>query len=544
MNSKEGFVIGVDVGTQSTRAGIFNLKGSMLGYASEAISVYSPQSDFVEQSSNEIWEKTGFAIGEALRLAQLKAHEVAGISFDATCSLVCLDNKHEPLTISPTGDPSKNIIVWMDHRAIKEADSINQTRHRVLEYVGGKISPEQEPPKLKWIKDNLPETWTRAGKWMDLADFMVLRATGKDMRSLCTNVCKWTYLGHEGKNGSWDYTFFEQIGLSDLFEGGKVEKSAHPVGSFAGALTGRSAHELGLEPGIAVGVGIIDAHAGGVGVLGDCAKLAFQSKNVWNKALALIGGTSSCHLVTSPDPRFISGVWGPYFGAMIPGLWLNEGGQSATGSLIDYVIRNNSSAHDIEALAKKAGMDIYHFLNEEIRKTGDPELTKDIHILPYHHGNRSPRADPHARGVVIGLTLNQSVAEVVKHYYATIQAIAYGTRHIIQAMNEKGYDIKEIYMGGGHTKNQIFVQEHADITGCDIYLPQEKEAVLLGTAILAAVAARKYPSVVEAMINMSKVGERFRPNFNHQRQHNTRYKIFKLLYEQYNEIRAIRNESA
>jgi len=544
VNSKEGFVVGVDVGTQSTRAGIFNLKGSMLGYASEAISVHSPQSDFVEQSSNEIWEKTGFAIREALTLAQLKAHEVAGISFDATCSLVCLDQTHKPLTISPTGDPSRNIIVWMDHRAIKEADSMNQTRHRVLEYVGGKISPEQQPPKLKWIKDNLPETWTSAGKLMDLADFMVFRATGKDKRSLCTNVCKWTYLGHEGKNGSWDYTFFEKVGLSDLFEGGKVERSAHPVGFFAGALTGRSAHELGLEPGIAVGVGIIDAHAGGLGVLGDCATLAFQSKNVWNKALALIGGTSSCHLVTSPDPRFISGVWGPYFGAMIPGLWLNEGGQSATGSLIDYVIRNNSSAHDIEALAKKTGMDIYHFLNEEIRKTGDPELTKDIHILPYHHGNRSPRADPHARGIVVGLTLNQSVAEVVKHYYATIQAIAYGTRHIIEAMIEKGYEVTQIYMCGGHTKNQLFVQEHADITGCDIYLPQEKEAVLLGTAILAAVAARKYHSVVEAMTNMSKVGERFRPNFNHQRQHHTRYKIFKLLYEQYKEIRAINNGSA
>ncbi len=97
-------------------------------------------------------------------------------------------------------------------------------------------------------------------------------------------------------------------------------------------------------------------------------------------------------------------------------------------------------------------MDIYQFLNEEIRKTGNPELTKDIHILPYHHGNRSPRADPHAKGVVIGLTLHQSVAEVVKHYYAMIQAIAYGTRHIIEVMNEKGFLISEIYACGGQTQ--------------------------------------------------------------------------------------------
>jgi FGGY-family pentulose kinase len=544
MNGDKEFVIGVDVGTLSTRAGIFDLEGSLMGMGSQPISICYPQTDFVEQSSEDIWEKTGLAIREAIKQARIGLQHIIGISFDATCSLVCLDQTHNPLTISPTGDPTRNIIVWMDHRAIEEADSINQTGHQVLEYVGGKISPEQEPPKLKWVKDHLPETWTTAGKWMDLADFMVFRATGKDVRSLCTNVCKWTYLGHEGKNGSWDYSFFEKIGLSDLFEGGRVEKSAYPPGSFAATLTGRSAQELGLEPGMAVGVGIIDAHAGGIGVLGDCAKKTLKDKKLWNKALALIGGTSSCHMVTSTSPRFIPGVWGPYYGAMIPGMWLNEGGQSATGSLIDYVIKNNSSYGEIEALARKANLDIYQFLNQEIEKYGGIKLTKDFHVLPYHHGNRSPRADAHARGIVVGLTLNQSIAEVVKHYYATIQAIAYGTRHIIEAMNEKGYQIEEIYMCGGHTKNRVFVQEHADITGCNIYLPQESEAVLLGTAILAAVAAGKYGSVTEAMTSMSKVGESIRPNLNHQGQHHIRYKIFKLLYEQYKEIRAISNGSA
>jgi len=228
---------------------------------------------------------------------------------------------------------------------------------------------------------------------------------------------------------------------------------------------------------------------------------------------------------------------------MIPGMWLNEGGQSATGSLIDYVIKNNSSYGEIEALARKANLDVYQFLNQEIEKYGGIKLTEDFHVLPYHHGNRSPRADAHVRGIVVGLTLNQSIAEVVKYYYATIQAIAYGTRHIIEAMNEKGYQIGEIYMCGGHTKNRAFVQEHADITGCNIYLPQESEAVLLGTAILAAVAAGKYGSVTEAMTSMSKVGERVQPNLDHQGQHHIRYKIFKLLYDHTKEIRAISNES-
>ncbi len=541
MSRSKEFVIGVDVGTLSTRAGIFDLEGSMMANASQTISVHYPQPDFVEQSSGEIWEKTGQAIREAIREAQIRSEDIVGISFDATCSLVCLDRQHKPLSISPTGDASRNIIVWMDHRAIKEADAINQTQDKVLQYVGGKISPEQEPPKLKWIKENLPKAWKSAGKFMDLTDFMVFKATGEDKRSLCTSVCKWTYLGHEGNRGSWDYSFFAKIGLSDLFENHKVTSFAYPMGSLAGGLTEASAKALGLRPGIAVGVGIIDAHAGGIGVLGDCAKKAFEDVNVWDEVLALIGGTSSCHMATSSHPRFIPGVWGPYHGAMIPEMWLNEGGQSATGSLVDYVIRNNSSYQEIETLSREAHIDIYQFLNQEIQKHQGPELTKDIHILPYHHGNRSPRADAHARGVVVGLTLNQSIFEVAKQYYATVQAIAYGTRHIIETMNEKGFQISEIYMCGGHTKNQIFLQEHADITGCTIYLPREKEAVLLGTAILAAVAAGKYRSVTEAMKTMSQAGETISPNKSYQKYHEGKYKIFKKMYDHFQEIRQLSN---
>jgi ribulose kinase len=131
---------------------------------------------------------------------------------------------------------------------------------------------------------------------------------------------------------------------------------------------------------------------------------------------------------------------------------------------------------------------------------------------------------------------------VAKHYYATIQAIAYGTRHIIEVMNKKGYDISEIYMCGGHTKNEIFLKEHADITCCKIYLPKEREAALLGTAILAAVAAGKYPHVLNAMKTMSKVSKAVKPNHTYQKYHDGKYEIFKKMYEHFKKIRLLSNE--
>ncbi|RJP70170.1 MAG: ribulokinase [Candidatus Abyssobacteria bacterium SURF_17] len=528
-------VLGVDVGTGSVRAGVFTLQGKMLGTGECPIDIFRPKPDFVEQSSKNIWDAAGRAIRQCLRSASAKPADVIGLSFDATCSLVALDRDAKPITVSPTGKANQNIIVWMDHRATDQADRINSTRHRVLRYVGGKLSPEQEPPKLLWIKENLPRTWCDAGKFFDLADFMVYAASGVDIRSLCTVVCKWTYLGHERKYGRWDMSFFKQVGLEDLFEGDKVGSVVRPMGTYAGPLAERAAKSLGLSPGIAVGVGIIDAHAGGVGVLGPALKQGGGEAGSLTDVLALIGGTSSCHMATTARPVFVKGVWGPYYGAMIPGMWLLEGGQSATGSLVDHVIADSAVGVQLASIAKKGGSTPYEILNVVVgrikkRDQKGPEITKNLHVLPYYHGNRSPHADPYARGMVDGLSLDRSLENLALRYYATVQAIAYGTRNIIESLNAKGLSIKRIHACGGGTKNSLWLQEHADITGCDIMLPREPEAMLLGTAILAAVAAGAYPSVTEAMAAMGHSGKTVKADSSTSAYHDAKYSIFHKMY--------------
>jgi FGGY-family pentulose kinase len=537
-----GLVLGVDVGTGSVRAGLFNLRGKMLGLGESPIEMFRPAPDFVEQSSDNIWCAAGLAIRKCLRGASAKPQDVIGLSFDATCSLVALGRNDRPITLSPTGIRARNVIVWMDHRATEQTDRINATRHRVLRYVGGKLSPEQEPPKLLWIKENLPRTWTNAGKFLDLADFMVYAATGNDVRSLCTVVCKWTYLGHERKHGRWDISFFRQVGLEDLFENGRVGASVRPMGTFAGPLTKRSAAELGLRPGIAVGVGIIDAHAGGIGVLGSAFRHDQTARNPVEQVLALIGGTSSCHMATTSKAVFVKGVWGPYYGAMIPGMWLLEGGQSATGSLIDHVIEDSAAAKRLSSIAREKGKTPYEILNATVRRIRKreqrgPDITRNLHVLPYFHGNRSPRADPYARGMVDGLSLDTSVETLALRYYATIQAVACGTRHIIEALNAKGLSIDKIHACGGGTKNPVWLQEHADICGCDIVLPREPEAMLSGTAILAAVASGAYRSVTDAMASMGRKGKTIRPDPSTKAYHDARYGIFQKMYSYQREHR-------
>jgi FGGY-family pentulose kinase len=530
----EKIFLGVDVGTGSVRVGAFDRQGHLRGKADHPIMIWRPRPDFVEQSSEDIWKAAARAVRRCLKMGKIDPKSIQGISFDATCSLVALGEGIEPVTVSPTKRDSQNIIVWMDHRATRQADRINQTGHEVLKYVGGKISPEMEPPKLMWLKENLKGSWRRAKRFMDLADYMVYRCTGNDLRSLCTTVCKWTYLGHEGEKGRYRYDFFEQIGLAELLDQGKVSPVAYAMATGAGGLTQAAAVDLGLPEGTPVGVGIIDAHAGGIGSMGSVVKDSRPGENPFEQSLALIGGTSSCHMVVSREPRFVDGIWGPYYSAMIPGMWLNEGGQSATGSLVDLVIRNNSSHGAIVKAARQDGVDIYTFLNQRIERMKRErgfDLVRNLHVLPYHHGNRSPRADPYARGMVSGLTLSDTPDDVAMLYYATIQAIAYGTRHIIEAMNEKGYDIRKIHLSGGHLKNRVFIQEHADVTGCEILLPKEPEAVLLGAAILAAVAAGEYSDLLQAMETMSRTARVIKPHSSTSSFHETKYEIFKEMYD-------------
>jgi FGGY-family pentulose kinase len=537
--------IGVDVGTGSARAGVFDASGRMLGTAQHTIKMWRPCPGFVQQSSDDIWAKVCRSVRDALGRAGVGADIVGGIGFDATCSLVVLDEHDKPLSVSPTGEPSQNVIVWMDHRAISEAAEINGLRHTVLRYVGGVISPEMQTPKLLWLKKNLQETWAKAARFLDLPDYLTYRATGDDTRSLCSTVCKWTYLGHEDR---WDETFFSQVGLEDLASDGfaRIGRRVRPMGEAVGTgVSEKAARELGVLPKTPVAVSIIDAHAGGVGLLGMPLDGRSSSPELLDTRLALIGGTSSCHMAVSREAMFVPGIWGPYRSAMIPGMWLTEGGQSATGSLIDYVIYSHPAGAELKGESKRTGSTVYRLLNDRLdaaaRDAAFPAfLTRDIHVLPYFHGNRSPRADATLRGMISGLRLNGAADDLALMYLATIQAVAYGTRHIIETMNAAGFHIDTIVACGGGTKNPVFLREHADITGCRVVLGAEPEAVLLGSAVLGAVASGDFPSIMEAMTAMEKVGDVVQPTGGPTGDyHERKYRVFHRMYEDFMAYREV-----
>ena len=502
------YLIGVDVGTGSSRAGLFDLTGRMLASGKRDISLFREPGAMVEQSSTEIWAAVCTSVRDAVAKAGVAPERIAGIGFDATCSLVVLGKDGTPLPVGPSENAERDIILWMDHRAVDQVERINAQGHEVLRYVGGRISPEMETPKLLWLKEHRPQIFDAAWQFFDLADFLTWRATGDIARSTCTVTCKWTYLAHEKR---WDPSYFHAIGLGILAdeEFARIgQRVVEPGTALGNGLTERAAADLGLVAGTPVAAGMIDAHAGGIGTIG----IDGPPEN----NLGYVFGTSSCTMTSTHEPVFVPGVWGPYFSAMVPGMWLNEGGQSAAGAAIDQLLSFHPAANEAAVLAKTRRLSLPALLADlaaEKAKTlsGVVTCADGLHVVPEFLGNRAPFADPHARAAIVGLGMDRDLDSLVALYIAGLCGIGYGLRQIIDAQAAAGAPVSRIVISGGAGQLDLVRQLLADATGKPVLATRAEEPVLLGAAILGSVAGGAFPDVRSAMGALSATDRTYLP---------------------------------
>ena len=529
------YVVGVDVGTGSARAGIFDLAGRTVASAKHDITLFHASGSIVEQSSGEIWNAVCHAVQDALLQAVVSPDRVAGIGFDATCSLVVLGAGGQPLPVGPSEQAERDIIVWMDHRALAQADRINATGHEVLKYVGGRISPEMETPKLLWLLENRPSVFAAAWQFFDLTDFLTWRATGDLSRSTCTVTCKWTYLAHERR---WDESYFRTIGLGVLADEAFArigQTVVDPGTSLGSGLTANAAAELGLRIGTPVATGVIDAHAGGIGTVGADGEA--------ESCLAYVFGTSSCTMTTTRRPVFVPGVWGPYFSAMVPDAWLNEGGQSVAGAAIEHLLSMHPAAPEARRRAEDVGQSLPAMLAGLAAQAADSlsgavALAKGLHVVPEFLGNRAPLADPQARAVIAGLGMGKDLDSLVALYVAGICGIGYGLRQIIEAQAAAGAPIERVVISGGAGRRDLVRQLLADTTGKPVLATQAEEPVLLGAAMLGGVAGGLFDDVQSAMAGMSKISRTYEPGAGAiAALHEARFRAFKQLQSLAREIR-------
>ncbi|KAF8239558.1 Pentulose kinase [Tricholoma matsutake] len=509
--ASESYYIGIDVGTGSARASIIKKDGTVVASSTQETMTYRDPNDhrIFEQSTTNIWSSISRAIKTCLEESKVAASAVKGLGFDATCSLAVTDLSGEPVVVTK-GDKlgqhgDRNIVLWADHRAEKEAELINSTGSVVLDYVGGTMSLEMEVPKILWLKNHMTPTVFSRCQFFDLPDFLTYRATTDSTRSTCSVTCKCSFVPKDG----WQADFFHEIGLGQIVVDeyaqigaakGNVLTAGLPVGK---GLSKRAAEEFGLVEGTPVGSGLIDAYAGW---LGSVAVKANQNEQLSDEAsslqeakhrLAVVAGTSTCHIVQSPKGVFVNGVWGPYKNAVFSGWWMNEGGQSSTGSLIDFTLTTHPAYSKLVEQGIQQQKNIHLVLRDILEKLrvennveSLTELTKDMHMYPDFHGNRSPIADARMRGSIVGLELDSGLNDLARKYNITLESIALQTRHIIDELNGNGHSITSIYMSGGQAKNRELMQLFANACDMPVVLPAEDSAaVVLGAAMLGRFAA-------------------------------------------------------
>ena len=471
------YVLGLDVGTQSLRAALVDLNGRTVAFGVQPIETRYPRPTWAEQDPTQWWSAARTAVGQALSKGGVRPEQVAGIGLDCTACTV--------VACTLDGTPLRPALLWMDQRAHAEADAISATGDPVLRYVSGRVSPEWMLPKALWIKRNEPEIYGRAPRIVECTDWMMHRLTGTWTLSLNHVAVKWNYARPDG---GWPVGLMKAVGLDDLLA--KWPAQIVPLGKGSAVLSTWAAGELGLKPGTPVAQGGIDAYLGmlGLGATGD-------------GDVAVIVGSSTCHLAQSKEGVFGSGAAGCYPDATVEGLYTIEAGQTATGSILDWYRRHFAGREQAEA--ERRGVNVYEVLDEQASAV--PPGAEGLVVRDDWQGNRSPFKNPQARGAIVGLSLSHGPGHVFRALY---EATACGTRHILDDAAAKGLRVERVFVGGGGAKSPLWLQIHADVLKKPIHLTRETESCALGSAMAAALAARAFPdfdAAARAMVAIERV---------------------------------------
>jgi D-ribulokinase len=514
-------LLAIDVGTLSARAGLFDTAGRLLACRSASFELMHPLDHHAVYRMDDIWGAVCRAVRDTLATAPDAAANVAGIAIDATSSTVIEATGQRPL------DGDADVICWMDHRGEAEAEEIGATGDSYLDYVGGTVSPEMYLPKILWLKRHRPSAWARVTAVRDLADEIARRMTGIDRPSVCALACKFPYLPARAE--PWRRDLLAKLGISDLLSLGVLAKPPGRVGEVHGTLSAEAAAAMGLQAGVPVGVSLIDAEAGSLGVLGrDFAKDV-------NRTVALIGGTSTCYMAWARDERRISGVWGPFKDAVFPDYWMHEAGQSISGAALDAVLNHHPASPGPASAERHArtAQDILALLDAE-----GPAFAAHRHIVPDWLGNRAPLGDGKVRALISGVGLENTHRAFLEHYFATARALALQSRHIIEHLNRHGYAIDRVCLSGGHLKNALLLRLYRDALGASLVTSDTSEPVLLGTAMVAATAAGLHADLFGALEAMAPEQTSQSPDPAWAAAHDIAYGIYLKLFSTRNDIEA------
>jgi L-ribulokinase len=527
------FTLGLDYGTNSVRALIVRCSdgaeyGSrVVDYPSGAQGILLDPKDGLLARQHPpdylfgLEESVKGALADARRKPDFDAAKVVGVGVDSTgSSPIPVDARNQALASNPKWKTDLNAQCWLwkDHTSWREAARITELSARLRpQYIakcGGVYSSEWFWAKLWHCLNVAPETFGAAFSWVELADWIPSVLAGVfDPRLVKRGVCA---AGHKALySDEWgglpDKEFLAALDprLADLRD--RLYEKAYDASEPAGALSREWAARLGLPAGIPVAIGEFDVHYGAIGC------------GVGEGRLVKVIGTSTCDCAVvsaSKSVADIPGICGIVKGAILPGFFGIEAGQSAVGDIFKWwveVVLGGDAALHAELTAEAAK-----------QRPGQAGLL----ALDWNNGNRTILVDQRLTGLLLGQDLYTTRADI---YRALIEATAFGARAIIERLKEYGVRTDEVVCTGGIAeKNPLLMQIYADVTGCVMQVAGSSQTCALGSAIAASVLAGAHPDFATAQAAMTSLKQdSYEPTPTHRAVYDQLYALYRELHDSF-----------
>ncbi len=535
--AKRKYAIGVDFGTESGRAVLVDvtngqeLATAVYSYSNGVIDEYLPgtkirlEPDWALQDPEDYIRTFKRTIPAVLKQSGVDPADVIGVGIDFTaCTMMPVKSDGTPLCRLPEyrKNPHAWVKLWKHHAAQPEANKINATARNMgeawLDRYGGKISSEWFFSKTLQILNEAPEIYAAADRLLEAADWVVWQLCGQEKRNSCTAGYKALWSKREGYPHDAYFAALDPR-LEHVIDE-KMSRDIYPIGDRAGDLTPEAAKWTGLKPGTAIAVANVDAH-----VSVPAATVTGPGRMV------MIMGTSICHMVLGQEERVVPGMCGYVEDGIIPDYFGYEAGQSGVGDIFAWFV-DQAVPPEYHAAAKKQQIDLHRLLEKEAAKLKPGE--SGLLALDWWNGNRSVLVDVDLTGLLIGATLATKAPEI---YRALIEATAFGTRVIVEALDNHGVPVNEfVACGGLPEKNKLLMQIYADVTGRELKVAASGQAGALGSAMFGAVAAGKaaggYDTIYDAAQKMARLKkETFKPIPANQKIYDKLYTDYVLLHD-------------
>jgi len=493
------YLLGIDVATTGTKALLIDEKGNVVASATKEYPLSIPRPLWSEQDPSDWWEGTVVSIRELLEASAVDPAAIIGVGLTGQMhGLVLLDRRGQVL---------RPAILWNDQRTGSQCEWITETVgfERLLEWTGNLALPGFTAPKILWAREHEPAIYAQVAHILLPKDYIRYRLSGE----LATDIA-----GASGtllldvKRRDWSVEMLEALEIPAHWL-----PPCHEGPQVTGVVSPATSEETGLKVGTLI-----------VGGGGDQAAQAVGVGAVNPAIVALTLGTSGVVFAPTVEPMVEAKGRLHAFCHAVPDRWHLMGVMLSAGGSLRW-FRDALGKQEI-AEATEKGVDAYEILLEGAKVV--PVGSEGLLFLPYLTGERTPHADPLARGAFVGLTLRHSKAHLVR---AVLEGVAYGLRDSLELLRRTGVsDPEQVRLSGGGARSPLWRQILADILGIELVTVNVTEGAAYGAALLAAVGAGIYTSVEEACETTVRILEQTSPLEEHQPLYNRYYSIYRSLY--------------